>query len=218
MSLEQIGMWAGFVLTLMVFSYLLGDNFLYRIAVYVFAGLAAGYTAIVTYESVLLPWFNATLVTGLNTGNPINTVLGMLPVLIGVLLLLKSSPRLGRLGNLGIAFLVAVGAAVSVVGVISGTLIPLISATTNPSGALANDWVNTVLLALGVICALMYFHYQARRQPDGRTRRGPLIGGIAFVGQGVIVITLGAIYAAAILSSLTIFSERISYMLRFFGG
>ena len=57
---DQIGLWIGFLLTLMVFSYILGDNFLYRLATYVFVGLAAGFVTIVTVESVLLPWLRLT--------------------------------------------------------------------------------------------------------------------------------------------------------------
>ena len=44
-----------FVLTLVIFSYLLADNFLFRMAVSVFVGLAAAFTTIVTVESVILP-------------------------------------------------------------------------------------------------------------------------------------------------------------------
>src|SRR5215216_5684608 len=86
---DQIGLWGGFILTLMVFSYLLGDNFLYRLAIYVFVGLTAGFVTIVTIESVLLPWFRLTIQSG-DTGG---TILGALPLLIGVLLLLKGSRR-----------------------------------------------------------------------------------------------------------------------------
>ena len=46
--MDDIGLIIGFVFTLMIFSYLLGDNFLYRLAVYVFVGFTAGFIAIVT--------------------------------------------------------------------------------------------------------------------------------------------------------------------------
>ena len=42
-TLDRTATIAGAVLTLMVFSYLLGDNFLYRIAIHVFIGAAAAY-------------------------------------------------------------------------------------------------------------------------------------------------------------------------------
>ena len=41
-KLDLIAGWVSLVLTLMVFSYLLGDNVLYRLAIHVLVGVAAG--------------------------------------------------------------------------------------------------------------------------------------------------------------------------------
>lgn len=210
--MEDIGLWAGFILTLMVFSYLLGDNFLYRLAVYVFVGLTAGYIAIVTVESVLLPWFDSTVLSD----DPLAIGSGLLPVIVGLLLLFKSSAPLARFGNLGIAFVIGVGTAVALVGALTGTLLPL-SAATIQAGE--GDVLNAALIFVGVASSLIYFQYVARRRPDGVIRRTWLVGAISWVGQGFIVVTLGALYAAAILTSLTIFSERLAFVLdRVLGG
>ncbi|MEP7290754.1 MAG: hypothetical protein ABI835_03175 [Chloroflexota bacterium] len=226
---DQIGLWAGFVLTLMVFSYLLGDNFLYRIAIYVFVGLAAGFVTIVTVESVLLPWIRATLLGGETSG----ILLGAVPLVLGLLLLLKGSRRFNRLGNLGLAFVVGIGAAVALVGAISGTLLPLATATAVNSlsstaaatggGAVSDapvDLLNGFILVLGVISTLVYFQYLARRVPGSttETRRGLLVRAVGAVGQGFIVVTLGALYGGAILSGLVVFSERIAFLLARIGG
>ena len=211
--MEQIGLWAGFVLTLMVFSYLLGDNVLYRLAVYLFVGLAAGFIVVVTWDSVIWPWVNGTV---LNAGSLESLILGLVPLLIGLLLLLKARPSFGRLGNLGLAFIIGIGTAVALVGAITGTLLPLANTT---GSMLSVNPVNGVLLVLGVVCTLMYFQYLAQRTASGEVRRRLHIRALAFVGQGVIVITLGALYAAAILTSLTIFSERIGFVVaRVSGG
>ena len=88
-----------------------------------------------------------------------------------------------------------------------------------PSSAVSVNALDGTLLLLGVVCTLVYFQYLARRLPDGRTGRRLHIQVLAFVGQGVIVVTLGALYAAAILTSLTIFSERVGFLLgRVAGG
>jgi len=210
---DQIGLWAGFVLTLMVFSYILGDNVLYRIAVYLFVGLAAGFIAVATWDSVIVPWINGTVFNA--NSDVLSRVLGLVPILIGLLLLFKASPRLGRLGHLALAFVIGVGTAVALVGAVSGTLLPLASTTSSMIGVNA---VNGLLLVIGVICTLVYFQYLARRLPDGRVQRRLHIRLLAFVGQGVIVVTLGALYAAAILTSLTIFSERLGFILAQVGG
>jgi len=212
--LEQIGLWAGFVLTLMVFSYVLGDNVLYRLAVYLFVGLAAGFVAVVTWESVIWPWINGTVLAA-GAGLP-GIVIGALPLALGALLLLKGSPRFGRGGDLALAFIVGVGTAVALAGAITGTLVPLAAAT---GSAVSANLVNGGLIVLGVVCTLVYFQYLAWRRPGGAVTRGPVSRTLGFVGQGVIVVTLGALYAAAVLTSLTIFSERVSFILgRISGG
>lgn len=206
MSPEQIGIWVGFALTLMIFSYLLGDNVLYRIAVYVFVGLAAAYVTIIAIESVIRPWLMATLFSGDAGG----VAVGLIPPLLGLLLFMKASGRLARLGSLGLAFLIGLGAAVALVGAISGTLIPLAAGVV--TGA-QTDLINGVLILLGVLSTLIYFQYLGRRQPDDSVRRPLPVRVFGAVGQGVIAVTLGALYGGAILTSLAILSERIAFVL-----
>jgi hypothetical protein len=206
LNAEQIGLLVGFILTLCVFSYVLGDNFLYRLAVYVFVGLAAAYITIVTTESVILPWLRSTVMSG-DLGN---MILGAIPIILALLLLLKAVPRVSGLGTLALAFIIGVGTAVAVVGAIAGTLLPLVNST---SSITSGDLLNGVIIFVGVICSLIYFQYLARRLPDGRTRRNIVVRFFGTIGQGFIVVTFGALYAAAIISSLTVFSERISFII-----
>ena len=142
--------------------------------------------------------------------------IGFIPVLLMLLLLFKTSPRLARFGNLGIAFIIGVGAAVALVGAIAGTLIPLVSATVNEGQE--DNLVDAIVIFIGVVSSLVYFQYLARRMPDDQIEHIRPIKAISAIGQGFIVVTLGALYAAAILTSLTIFSERVSYMLTHIPG
>ncbi|MDX2161911.1 MAG: hypothetical protein SF162_11350 [bacterium] len=226
MGAEQIGTWAGFVLTLMVFSYLLGDNVLYRLAVYTFAGLTAGFVTIVTLESVIAPWLNATFLAPQPTLEGL--LFGVIPLVLGLLLLIRTSRRYGRVGAVGLAFVIGIGTAVALVGAVSGTLIPLTVRTVEDVRAAepAADGstftlLNGFIVAVGVICTLVYFQYAARRVPGAAeiTRRGLLIRAIGAVGQGFLVVTLAALYGGAILTGLTIVSDRLVYLLaRLFGG
>ncbi len=224
-SLDQVGLWAGFALTLMIFSYLLGDNFLYRIAVYALSGLAAGVLVMITVESVLLPFIRAAAASG----DMRAWSLALFPALIGVLLLLKGTQRYSHVGNLGLAWLVGVGAAVALVGAITGTLIPLVAST---AGSLSSPGVeagggvelaNSFILVLGVVCTLLYFQHLARRSPGSEpgqlvAHRRPLARVLGAVGQGFIAVALGAIYGGAILSGLAVLSERFAFLLTAAGG
>lgn len=207
-TLDTVAGWVGLVLTLLIFSYLLADNFLYRLAVYVFVGVAAGYAAVVAVEGVLLPWLRGTLLA--ENPDARQVILGAVPLGVGLLLLLKFSPRLSRLGNLGMAFLIGIGTAVALVGTVSGTLLPLIGAT---GASLADDLINGVVIILGTITTLLYFQYLSVRRPSGEIARPLPLRLAATVGQIFLIITFASLYAGAILSSLTIFSERLAFIL-----
>src|SRR5258708_27440430 len=79
-----------FLLTLMVLSYLIGDNPLFRVAVYIFVGVSAGYVAVVAYRQVLMP----DLIPPLITRSPLQRALLSIPPPLCVFFLMKISPPL----------------------------------------------------------------------------------------------------------------------------
>jgi hypothetical protein len=214
-NLDLIAGWASLVLTLMVFSYLLGDNVLYRVAVHILVGVAASYIAIIAIESVLVPWLDSTTFSA--QGDRDNAtwqavrVVGTVPFLFGILLLLKFSARLAPVGNLGLAFMIGVGTAVALVGAVGGTIVPLVRKT---GDALGDDALDGLVIVGGTLATLLYFQYFAVEREGELTRPRPLQWA-SRVGQFFISLALGAIYAGAIVSSLTIFSDVIDTQLRF---
>lgn len=130
--------------------------------------------------------------------------------MLALLLLFKTTQKLGRLGNLGMAIIIGVGTGVALVSVIIGTIIPFIFATADTS---THSLPNALILFIGVACSLLYFQYSARQKPTGEIVRARPVQLFSTIGQGFIVVTLGAMYATAILTSLTIFTERISFLL-----
>ena len=216
-----------FVLTLMVFSYVLGDmplvRNLYRVTVYIFVGMTAAFTTIVTIEGVLLPYLQdiqdpTTSWTLL--GNVGDIVIFFTALLFGLLLLLKPVSRLAWLTNSVFAVVVVVGSAVAVIGALSGTLFPLVrTATTVPDIQATGPFelVNVGVIFLGTVTSLLYFQYQAKRGADGEIRQGIFVRRLSWIGKVFIVTTLGAIYAATMLTSLTILTERVGFLLQFGG-
>jgi len=201
MSLETL---LSFALSLIVLSYPLGDNWLFRLAMYAFVGLVAAFTVIATLEGVILP---------LADGDSLNALLLIGGLILVALLLLKPLRFLTPISNLALALLIAVGAAVALIGAISGTLLPLLAQTASPS---PNGLGETLIVFVGVVTSLVYFQYAARRRPDGTLTRPPLLNGLAAIGQGFVVVALGALYGAAILTSLAILTGQLSSI--FAGG
>ena len=219
-ALDLLGAVLGFALTLMVFSYLIGDNPLFRIAVHIFIGVAAGFAAIVVINHVILP----RLIVPLISGPPKERVLALIPMLLSWLLLTKISSRLAAWGNVSVAYLVGVGAAVAIGGAVTGTLYPQLTATINLfdrdalQGFDASQGlrlVNGLIILLGVAATLAYFHFgsTARNGKAGSLRS--LTDGINQVGQVFIAIAFGFLFAGVYSAAMAALVERVTSMVDF---
>lgn len=209
-SIEIISAFIGFILTLMVFSYLIGDNPLFRIAIYLFIGVASGYAATVAWHSVLVPRLFEPLT------DPNRLALTVVPLVLAVSLLAKLSPRISSLGNVAMAVLVGVGAATAVGGALSGTLIPQAQAAMDAFGSSSIwGWIQGGVTLLATIVTLAYFQFGASRSPDGPVRRNALVEMAAWAGRVVIAVTLGVLFAGVYMSALTAMIERLGSLINF---
>jgi hypothetical protein len=215
MPVDLIWTIVGFLLTLMILSYIFGDNVLFRLATYLFVGVAAGYVALTVAVQVLGPKLFVPLITGTFE----QKMLTLVPLILGLLLLLKMFPRLARLGNISMAYLIGVSAAVMVGGVVVGSLIPQVVATVNlfdlRAGAAAGvnpaiQLIDGVFILVGVISTLMYFYFGAKPRPNAPPERSRMVEVLARIGQVFIGITLGALFAGVYSAALTAFIERIT--------
>ncbi len=201
-----------FIFTLMIFSYLIGDNPLFRMAIHIFIGVSAGYAVVVAIYQVILP----SLVMPLVVGSTEERIVLAFPLLLSLLLLLKLSPGAARLGNPASAYLVGAGAAVAIVGAVTGTLVPQVLASitqfeTDAPNALERIFEGSIVL-VGTVSTLAFFHFGV----GGKSaRRNPLIGLLAFLGQVFIGVAFGVLFAGAYAAAITALIERIQSILNF---
>ena len=215
MPIELISALIGLTLTVMVFSYLIGDNPLFRIAVYLFIGVASGYAATVVWHYVLVPKLFQPLTAF--------TPLVIVPFVFGISLLAKLSPRIAWIGNFAMAVLVGVGAAAAVGGALLGTLMPQAQAaidgfdvlSAGNIGEVASQLLAGVVMLVGTVFTLASFHFSAGRAADGVPKRNRILEGIAWVGRMFIAITFGVLFAGVYMSALTAMIERLSFVLNF---
>jgi len=210
----------GFLLTVFILSYLWGDNPLFRAAVHIFIGTAMGYAIAIAYHQVIWPLLVEPVWTGASTREPIEIIRLIFPLLGSALLLTKISPRMSGLGQLPMAYLVGVGAAVAIGGAIFGTLIPQFNATVIAFDLHATNvnlftLLNAGITLLGTVSVLAYFHFGARQKADGAIRRNPLIESFAWIGRIFIAITFGLLFAGVYMAALTALVERV-YSIREF--
>ncbi|MGB7873146.1 MAG: hypothetical protein WBL25_02095 [Anaerolineales bacterium] len=210
-----------FIVTILILSYLIGDNPLFRATVYVFVGVAAGYVAAVAMNEIILPLLIQPIASGVVFANPGLAASLVVPLLGSVLLLFKVSPRLSHLGQLSMAYLVGVGAAVTIGGAVLGTLLPQITATFDNfdiSRAVERNTnaafmiVNGAAVLVGVIGTLVYFHFGASQKSDGSVGRNVLVNIASWVGRVYIAVTFGVLFAGVYMAALTALIERMDSM------
>lgn len=213
-----IGGALGFLLTLCVFSYLLGDNGLFRFAIHIFIGVTAGFVAAVALRSVIFPQ----LLVPLLAGSIDEKLWVLLPLLGSLLLVSKAFPRLSILGSPVMAFLVGVGAAAAVGGALLGTLFPQFQATTQlfDTGAIqasgkdvAVGLLNGILILLGLVVTFASFQFNTGFIKNVSLRA--LWNLIYWTGRVFVAITFGVIFAGVYLASLAALTERLSSLLIF---
>lgn len=216
----------GFLFTVLILSYLFfGDNALFRTATYIFVGAAAGYVASIALTEVLYPAFVLPLLSGTALADTGQLVRIGLLLLGSLLLLFKVFPRLSQAGQLPMAYLVGVGAAVVIGGAVLGTIVPQVTATFNnfdlvSAGVGFADsslmLLNGVFVLVGVVGTLAYFHFGASQKADGSVRRNALLNILAWVGRVFIAVTFGVLFAGVYMAALTALIERFDSIRSFF--
>ena len=213
MSADLIWTIVAFVLTLMIFSYILGDNLMFRIATYLFVGVSAGYTATMLLYQIILPrLFWPALQGGLLTV--------LVPLILSVFLIAKLFPRFSSLGNIPMGYVVGVAAAVVIGGAVLGTLFGQGQASINmfslsapiasPQGMM--QVLGAIFILIGTICTLAYFNFGAGARPNQPPHRTPVVELLARIGQIFIAITLGALFAGIFAASITALIERLDFI------
>lgn len=199
-SIEAISALIGLFLTVLVFSYLIGDNPLFRTALYLFIGISSGYAAVIVWHSVLMP----RLFVPLLSADPGQLLPVVVPLGLSVSLLAKLSPRISWLGSFAMAMLVGVGAATALSGAVVGTLIPQARAA-----------MGGIFMMVGTALTLVYFQFSATRAADGSVKRNAIFEFLAQLGRIFIAITLGVLFAGVYMAALTAMIERLSAMINF---
>jgi hypothetical protein len=211
LDLDMIGVIFGATLTIFVLSYLVGDNFLYRLALHIFLGALVGYAFGLTIREV---W--GKLIADPWREDLSRNLALIIPVGIGLgLFVFKSVPRFAYIGNFFLSPLIGFGIAIALVGALVGTLAPQFTAA---ASAMSTDdplqLLQGVIITGGTICTLLAFDFtftQKRRGLGGLL--GKIIGIAGSVGRVFLTIAFGVAFAGAITAALSIFIGRIQYLI-----
>jgi hypothetical protein len=217
---DMAGTAVGFLLTVSIFSYLFRDNALFRLAIHLFIGVAAGLAAAISLYNVIWPRLIKPLWSA--KGDLQDWLLLLAPVVLVILLLMKTSIRTSAWGSPVMAFLTGVGAATAVGGAVLGTLLPQAAASINVFEAqnvqlgLPGAWheyLTAIFLLVVTIATLIYFQFGWRPVLHQEARELTWVDGLTWVGKVTISVTLGVIFAGILIASMSGLVERIDFLL-----
>lgn len=197
-KLDLLLMFAGVVLSLIVFSYLLGDKLFFGISMYLLVGVTTGYAAVVLLKRVLLPM----LVMPLMDLPTIPGLLALIPLLLSLLLVWSLFKKSSRIATLPLNILTGILLATAIFGIVRGTLAPQLLSIVDafdPKLVVKGNMPNwtaifeAFMMLLGVISVLFFFHHRNKRDKVYESPR-PWMEGIKVVGQMFVGITFGAVF------------------------
>lgn len=196
-----IGLWTALILMLMIYSYpLYKENKAYRFAEYTYVAVAMAIGIIVTLDSLI-----RTQLTPLVTEGRFILVI---PVILGFMMYFLLVPDYRWVSRYPIAILVGSSMGVG----LSSTIIPsilnqIINTIQHPgAAATAVDWFSFVFIAIGTICATMYFLLTYEH-------KGP-IKHATQAGRYYIMLGLGAYFGNTVLFRLSMLATRAQFFLQ----
>lgn len=210
-----------FLFTLMILSYLIGDNPLFRVAVHIFVGVTAGYAGLIIWKQVIINKLLAPMLSG----DWVLAVLLVFPLVMGFFLLAKAFPKYQAWGTWVVAFLVGAGAAAAIGGAITGTLFPQIWASVNlfdfsntASELVLEKIVEGILILIGTITTLAYFQFSVRQSTVISGKRNLFMRILSHTGEVFLAITFGALFAGVLASALAALVNRMQAIVDFFAS
>jgi hypothetical protein len=215
-------------LTLSILSFLYQDNPYYKFAEHLFVGVSAAYWMCLGFWSTMVGNLVPRISQGLSNFFEVPYLPGSYnfffwaPVALGVLLMMRLSPKGGWLSRWPLAFIVGTTAGLNFVRYLRSDFINQISSTFVP---LVVDWQGfghffsnislsaegplVLMLAnwtifLGVICGLVYFFFSKEHHGwFGRASR---------IGIWVLMVTFGASFGYTVMGRISLLVGRLEFL------
>ncbi len=209
----------GLLLSIAIFSYLLGDNLFFRVALYLLAGVSAGYAAALLITRVIIPY----LILPLGQPGSSGFYLSLLPLVASISLLSLLFPRFQHLARPSLAYLLGIITAVGLAGILRGTVAPQLLAlfkVFDPDALVLSDgnsWAKlweAIMALLGFLAVLFYFHHHQTLK-GGIYQRSLAVEAVSAVGQVFIGISLAALFVGLYATALLALIERLSWLRTF---
>ena len=218
---RTIGIWVAAFFTLFIFSFLYRDNPFYKIAESVVIGVSAAYWMVVGFWTVIIPnligkiWpalIHSWAMPGLSPDRDEFWYLYLIPLLLGILLLMRLSPSGAWISRWPLAFIIGTTAGMRLVGFLHADFLSQISNTIIPvwvtdSTGKFDFWesLRSLIIVLGVLCGIVYFFFSIEHKG--------IVGKTAKVGIWYLMITFGAAFGYTVMGRIALLAIRLEFLM-----
>jgi len=191
MSFEVFSNLVGAFFTLCIFSFLYKDNPLYQMAEQLLVGLSVGYSLVLTYHRVFIPYVYQPIVIR-------HQFVLIIPFLIGILYLTRLTRKWSWLSRYPIAF--------SVMGVGSSFALSLHTAilVQMRQAMVPLESVNLTLIFIGTLTTLLYFFFSKAHSGT--------YGKFVNVGKWYMMVGFGASFGLTVMARVSLLIGRIQFL------
>jgi len=213
---HTVELWLGALLTLMIFSFLYKDNPFYKFAEHLFVGVSAAYWMVIGIWTTLMPNLVARI-----WPSAVRSIVNMpedakpqyhfiIPAVFGILMLTRLVERVSWLSRWAMAFVIGYAAGTNFtrylqsdfVGQIYNTMLPLVVKTNG--GIAVGAMISSVVLLVGVICALIYFFFS--KEHTGA------FGAASRLGIWFLMVAFGAAFGYTVMARISLLTGRMQYL------
>jgi hypothetical protein len=215
---RTLGIWVAAMFTLFIMSFLVRDNPFYKIAESVVVGVSAAYWMVVGFWTTIIPnllgklfpdWIKSWAMPGLDVHAEI---IYIVPLILGVMLLWRLSPKGSWISRWPLAFIVGTTAGIRLMGFIHAdflsqirnTIMPILA--TDAGGAFFFwDSVRSMVIVVGVLSGIIYFFFSIEHKG--------FMGKTAKLGIWFLMITFGAAFGYTVMGRIALLAIRIEFLL-----
>lgn len=230
--LAVLGFWAGLIMTLLIFSALLGDHAAARTGQHILVGASLGYVGVLAVQQVLRPHLITPLLEDPSADPRRWLLLGL-----GLLLVVAGLDRTARqgsnhppaswrrglqgLGRLPVALLLAVGIGASLFGALQGTLLPQFlraaQVAFDTRVAPVDFFIGVFTLLISAATLIHLYGNPERTLADQPVAVRRVMHAWLWLGRRGLWLAAGMIFARLMASRLSLFIARLDYLVTTLG-
>lgn len=197
--------WIGGLLTIFIFSFVYGENPVYRFAEHLYVGCSAGYAL-----SLNFGYIKTLGIDPLMKGKAILII----PLLLGLMLFTRYFKSVNYLSRWSMAFLMGIGTGLALYGIADAQFLKQITATflplyvTDKSGAFVLlKTFNNIIMVVGTLGVLVYFFFSGKQQ-KGITATG------AVFGRWIMMVTFGVSFGNVVMGRISLMLGSLQPILK----